>query len=295
LRAGEHLTYDPRRSAMLFARRHRLALELGLLVLVAWLAALAVTSTLHVAVDGVPPALAAPEAPAVAAPVPGPLADYAVIAARDVFNPAPAATGGSGRHGTLRLWGVGLQGSDARAVIEDTTTHRQELYRVGDDVGGRRIVAIDWDRVTLAYAGGEDVLELSPPASEPAEPVEEPPAVAVAPDARIRRTGENAFVVDRRELTGAVGNMSGLMTQLRAVAEVQDGRPAGFRLFQIRDDSLFARLGLRDGDVVQRVNGATIAEPAALLGFLQRLQSEPRVALDIVRGDAPRTLVYDLR
>jgi len=295
LRAGEHLTYDPRRSAMLFARRHRLALELGLLVLVAWLAALAVTSALHVAVDDVPPALAAPEAPAVAAPAPGPLADYAVIAARDVFNPAPAASGGSGRHGTLRLWGVGLQGSDARAVIEDTTTHRQELYRVGDDVGGRRIVAIDWDRVTLAYAGGEDVLELSPPASEPAERVEEPPAVAVAADARIRRTGENAFVVDRRELTGAVGNMSGLMTQLRAVAEVQDGRPAGFRLFQIRDDSLFARLGLRDGDVVQRVNGATIAEPAALLGFLQRLQSEPRVALDIVRGDAPRTLVYDLR
>jgi type II secretion system protein C len=295
LRAGEHLTYDPRRSAMLFARRHRLALELGLLVLVAWLAALAVTSALRVAVDDVPPALAAPEAPAVAAPAPGPLADYGVIAARDVFNPAPAATGGSGRHGTLRLWGVGLQGSDARAVIEDTTTHRQELYRVGDDVGGRRIVAIDWDRVTLAYAGGEDVLELSPPASEPAERVEEPPAVAVSADARIRRTGENAFVVDRRELTGAVGNMSGLMTQLRAVAEVQDGRPAGFRLFQIRDDSLFARLGLRDGDVVQRVNGATIAEPAALLGFLQRLQSEPRVALDIVRGDAPRTLVYDLR
>lgn len=280
---------------MLFARRHRLALELVLLVLVAWLAALAVTSALHVAVDDVPPALAAPDAPAVATSAPGPLADYAVIAARDVFNPAPATSGTSGRRGTLRLWGVGLQGSDARAVIEDTTTHRQELYRVGDDVGGQRIVAIDWDRVTLAHAGGEDVLELSPPASEPTEPAEEPPAVAAAPDARIRRTGENAFVVDRRELTGAVGNMSGLMTQLRAVAEVQDGRPAGFRLFQIRDDSLFARLGLRDGDVVQRVNGATIAEPAALLGFLQRLQSEPRVALDIVRGDAPRTLVYDLR
>jgi general secretion pathway protein C len=85
------------------------------------------------------------------------------------------------------------------------------------------------------------------------------------------------------------------MTQLRAVAEVQDGHPAGFRLFEIADDSVFRRLGLEDGDVVQRVNGKAVADPATLLAFLQRLNHEPRVALDIVRGGTPRTLVYDLR
>ena len=34
---------------------------------------------------------------------------------------------------------------------------------------------------------------------------------------------------------------------------------------------------------------------AELLAFLDRLRTEPRVALDIVRRDAPRTMVYDLR
>ena len=280
---------------MAFARRHQLVVELALLAVVAYLTALGVSAGVRVAVDDVPsaPVDAAPAAPAAVAP----LEDYAVIAARDIFN-SPHA-GGASRDGAspLRLWGVGLDGPAARAVIEDTTTHRQELYRVGDRVGGARVAAIDWDRVTLDRPGGEEVLELSPPASPPAsEPAAEAAAVpAAAPDGRIRRTGENAFIVDRRELAGAVDNMSGLMTQLRAVAEVHDGRPAGFRLFQIRGDSLFARLGLRDGDVVQRVNGAAVGEPAALLGFLQRLRSEPRVALDIVRADVPRTLVYDLR
>ena len=89
--------------------------------------------------------------------------------------------------------------------------------------------------------------------------------------------------------------MSALLTQASAIAELRDGRPAGFRLFQIRADSLFTKLGLQDGDVVQRVNGRAIADPAALLAFLARLKTEPRVALDIVRGDAPRTLVYELR
>ena len=279
---------------MAIARRHQLVLELVLLALVAYLAARGVTTGIGLAVDELP----APPAVAPAADVsgPAPLADYAVIAARDVFNPQAVA---AARPERLRLWGVALQGREARAVIEDLATHRQELYRVGDRAGTARVAAIDWDRVTLERAGGEEVLELAPPAATAGDDTAAPAPAEEAAEAtdreRIRRTGENAWVVDRRELAGTVDNMSGLMTQLRAVAEVRDGRPAGFRLFQIRDDSLFARLGLHDGDVVQRVNGAAIGEPAALLSFLQRLRTEPRVALDIVRGDAPRTLVYDLR
>jgi general secretion pathway protein C len=175
-------------------------------------------------------------------------------------------------------------------VIEDVAAHRQDLYRVGDEVGGARVAAIDWDRVTLSRHGVEETLEIvapGTPAAADAPAGEAAPSPAATPT--IRRTGANGFVVDRRE------NMSGLLTQLRAVAEVQDGRPAGFRLFQLKDDSLFHRLGLENGDVVQRVNGNAVGDPTALLGFLSRLRTEPRVALDVVRGGTPRTLVYELR
>src|SRR6266446_2934229 len=255
-----------------FVRRHRLALELALLAFVAYLAAVGVTTGLGAAVDDVPPA-PAEAAAAVASRAPAPLADYALIAERDVFNPARGRGNGPSSPARLRLWGVGLQGREARAVIEDTATHRQELYRVGEQVGGARIASIDWDRVTLEGDGGEEVLELAPP------------------DDRIRRTAENAFIVDRREVTGAVDNMSGLMTQLRAVAEVREGRPAGFRLFQIRDDSRVAKRGLGNGDVVERVTIPQCADPTALLAFLHRLRTEARAELDSVRGDAPLTLV----
>jgi len=280
---------------MALAPRHRLAIEVALLALVAYLAARGVSDAVRVAFDTVP-SPAAEAAPA-AADGPLPLADYALITERNIFDPA----GGNGRAPVptgLRLWGVALHGGDARAVIEDPATHAQELYRVGDTIGGARVAAIDWDRVTLTGGGGETTLELTSRTGDDATasaPDETSVPPAPARDERIRRTAENAFVVDRRELAGAVDNMSGLLTQLRAVAEVRDGRPAGFRLFQIAGDSLFARLGLRDGDVVQRVNGSPVTDPATLLAFLQRLRTEPRVALDIVRADAPRTMVYDLR
>lgn len=281
---------------MLHLGRHRLALELVLAALVAYLAAFGVAAAVRSVAVALPPA----PVEAAAAPVaPAPLAAYAVITERDVFNSAGSAGSAPGTHatrsGALRLWGVALEGAEARAVIEDTTTHHQDLYRVGEAVADARVAAIDWDRVTLTGPRGEETLELSAPAAGEPAPVETTPTSTAAAADRIRQTAENAWVVDRRELAGAVDNMSGLLTQLRAVAEVREGRPAGFRLFQIRDGSLFARLGLKNGDVVQRVNGTAIADPSALLGFLQRLGHEPRVALDIVRADAPRTLVYDLR
>jgi general secretion pathway protein C len=275
----------------------RLATELALVALIVCLAAFGVSAALRAALDALPPPASDAPVPAPAAAGLDPLDAYEVIAARDIFNPPGHPRAGKVAAGRLRLWGVGLFGSEARAVIEDVTAHRQELYRAGDEIDGARVTAIDWDRVTLARNGVEETLELAPPPVESRG--DDAPAsktlVAATPTPSIRRTGTDAFVVDRRELGGAVDNMSGLLTQLRAVAEVEDGRPIGFRLFQIRDDSIFKRLGLENGDVVRRVNGTAIGDPAALLGFLQRLRSEPRVALDVVRGGTPRTLVYDLR
>src|SRR5881628_1997118 len=106
-----------------FVRRHRLALELALLALVAYLAAVLVTTGLGTAVDDVPPA-PAEAAAAVTSHAPAPLADYALIAERDLFNPARGGGEGPRSHAGLRLWGVGLQGREARAVIEDSATHR---------------------------------------------------------------------------------------------------------------------------------------------------------------------------
>ena len=285
---------------MVLVRRHRRAIELALLALVAYLGALGVSTAVRGALETAPPDTDEP-ADAVAPAALAPLVAYAVIAERDLFNPPHGTAAPRGRGATssrLRLWGVGFRGGEARAVIEDTASHHQDLYRVGDSVGGARLAAIDWDHVTLAHPQGEETLELATaepeaPPSADARPADAPQAAHA--DAHIRRTAENAFVVDRREITGAADNMSGLLTQLRAVAEVAEGRPAGFRLFEIAAGSLFSRLGLQDGDVVQRVNGTAIGDPAALLGFLQRLRTEPRVALDIVRGGVPRTLVYDLR
>jgi len=273
-------------------RRLQLGIELTLLGCVVLLGALAVRTGIQAAVAVVPP----PEPPrrtAADAHALQPLAAYAPIAARDIFNGgAPAGAGTSG----LRLLGVGLNGEAAHAVIEDPTTSKQTLVRVGDELRGLAVSAIGWDEVTLTGDGVRETIELvREPAKRAPQPSETATAAATADAPAIRRTADDAFLVDRRQLGTTLDGLSGLMTELRAVPEMRDGRSAGFRIFQLREQGLFSRLGLENGDVVERVNGESVAEPAALLGFLERLKTEPRVAIDIVRAGSSRTLVYDLR
>jgi general secretion pathway protein C len=276
----------------------RRELELALLAMSTALAVFGVNAAVRLAFDDVPAATPLSALPRAATREP--LDAWAPIATRDLFNGDAAAP--ASVDAKRRLVGVGFQGGEARAAIEDVRTHRQDLVSVGDTVGDARVTSIAWDHVILTGGRGETVLELATAATDhPGEPDvqpdadDAPPRTASAGNATIRQTSPTAFVVDRRELAGAVDDMSGLMTQLRAVAEVQDGRPAGFRLFRMQDDSLFRRLGLQNGDVVQRVNGQAVSDPANLLAFLQRLRTEPRVALDIRRGAERRTMVYDLR
>jgi general secretion pathway protein C len=276
--------------------RLRALLEVSVLAVTAFLAASVLVTTARLWLDdptpGAIPALDAGD-PAAAES----LDAFRTIATRDVFNGLRDGAATRPRL-ALRLWGIGMHGDRAYAVIEDPATGRQVLYRTGDEIGDARVASIAWDHVVLRRPGGDESLPIM---TEPAALAtgarggSDAPVPPRAPDATIRQTGPDAFIVERAALTGAVDNTSGLLTQLRAVPEVADGRPVGFRLFQINPESIFTRLGLRNGDVVQRVNGSTLANPASLLGFLQRLRDEPRVALDIVRAGDARTLVYDLR
>src|SRR5262249_61409266 len=130
------------------SRRLRLALELGLVLVVVTLAAYGVSAALRAATSGdVSTAAFEPHGSGDVRHALDPLDSYGVIAARDVFNPA-AATDRRVAEG-LRLWGVGVHGTTGHAVIEDLETHRQELSRVGDTTPAPPIVPIPSDRATL--------------------------------------------------------------------------------------------------------------------------------------------------
>ena len=128
------------------------------------------------------PTPAAPRTATVAAPAratenvdPG-LSGYAVIAARNLFNPARSETAvAMAPVAKPILHGVVIDGAKSRAFLEDPAAKRVAGYSAGDMIGGGRIQRISDDRVVIARAEG--LLEVL--LRDPSKP--KAPAVTAAP------------------------------------------------------------------------------------------------------------------
>jgi len=283
-----------------------IALNLLLLATIAFFGA-RVASTLVAARLAAPPTrVPVAAAPPSASAVVEPESAYAVIAERDVFNAVKhqgAETRDAGEPYkrtdlNLKLWGTALahDPSESFAIIEDLAARRQGLYRVGDAVLDVATLArVEWDRVVLDRDSGEEVLEIS---SARASGKDAAPAGGAAPAAggeRIRKTADNKFLIDRRELESTVANINEVFTQARAVPFFENGKTVGFRVFAIKPGSVFEKIGLQNGDVINRVNGVELTDPTKAISLFTELQNEGHIAVDLQRNKQAKNFSYEIR
>lgn len=282
-----------------------IALNLLLLGMIALFAARIVSAFVAARLAApAPPAAAAP--PTVAPASVDPESAYAVIAERDVFNAvkrvggtddpsAPAAYKRTDLN--LKLWGTALAHapSGSFAIIEDQAARRQMLYRVGDTILEVATLArVEWDRVVLSRDGAEEVLEISS-ARQSGKDSAAPGAAPAAANERIKKTADGKFLIDRRELESTVANINEVFTQARAVPFFQDGKTVGFRVFAIKPGSVFEKIGLQNGDVINRVNGVELTDPTKAISLFTELQNEGHIAVDLQRNKQAKNFSYEIR
>jgi len=282
-----------------------IALNLFLLALIAFFGARIASTMVAARLATPPPASSTAAAPQVASAAVEPESAYAVIAERDVFNavkregPEPSSSSAAIKRTdlNLKLWGTALAHDPAQsfAIIEDQAARRQSLYRVGDPVLEVATLArVEWDRVILDRDGSEEVLAISS-----ARPSGKDAAAAGGASAtggeRIRKTADNKFLIDRRELEQTVANINEVFTQARAVPFFENGKTVGFRVFAIKPGSVFEKIGLQNGDVINRVNGVELTDPTKAISLFTELQNEGHIAVDLQRNKQAKNFSYEIR
>lgn len=250
------------------------------------------------------------------------LADYRPIDDRNIFNanpkppepetPEPVAVAEPGpvvpamptTPLAITLIGTAVvEGGRSFALIENRSELR--LVREQDEVDvGAVLVAVLPDRIKVERGGTIQEFLLHPPedASAPARSARTRaiarPAPSPPPDTSsdtIRMVGDNSWLIDKGEIEQASSNMNQLMTQIRVVPNFTDGQPDGFKVFAIRPGSLFAKIGLQNGDVVKRINGLDIQGPEEAFEAYQRLKDETNIQIDLSRRGENATFTYEIR
>ncbi|HEY4187821.1 MAG TPA: type II secretion system protein GspC [Polyangia bacterium] len=188
------------------------------------------------------------------------------------------------------------------AVIRDTEKNSAGPYAIGGTVHDATIVDIQETRIYLDDAGKPEFLDLldPPPAPPAAAAAAPPPAPSTDPfvaemDKGIKKTGENSFEIQRGTVDSMLGNMALLSRSARIVPEVRDGKSAGFRLFSVRADGPFGKIGLQNGDVIYAINGLEMTSPDNALMIYTKLKAANHISVALERNGTKLTKDYNIR
>ena len=202
----------------------------------------------------------------------------------------------------LSLIGTG-EGEDAPsfAVIEDRSTREQRVYRLQDVVKDGAILAkVERNQVVVRQGAQEQILTLY---TDGTEDVAAPGAIGVqrasleatTPTPGVRQVQPNRWVLDKQEVTAALSNLPQLLTKARVIPNFTDGKPDGFKILAIVPDSLYAKIGLQNGDVLQQINGVEIKDPENFMRVFQQLKDETNIAVDFLRNNRRESFAYEIR
>ena len=234
-----------------------------------------------------------------------PLTHYTAIVDRNLFNTkgtpvaiSPKTVNVEGLQQTslkLKLWGtVTGKKEEAYAVIEESGTRKQNLFRVGDAVQEATLKLILREKVVLNVKGKDEILELEKPVASKGR-VYKPSSKRPA-GSRARRPARTRRITLRRsQIDTALEDVNKLMSQVNIKPHFQDGQPDGLMLSRIRPNSIFMRMGLRNGDIITGVNGNNIQSVEDIMSFYGNLKTAERLSLQMKRGGRPRTIEYTVR
>ena len=130
----------------------------------------------------------------------------------------------------------------------------------------------------------------SEPASVPAAPVGGGSSTADCPE------WKSPVAVERAAVVRAVDRGLGHWLAGVGVTAVRDGgRFRGWRVDRLYpDDPCYARVDVRPGDVIVRVNGSTLERPEHANQVFQRLRTAPRLQIVRLREGVPATINLEI-
>jgi general secretion pathway protein C len=194
----------------------------------------------------------------------------------------------------LRLWGtVTRQNAASYAVIEDTKTREQNLYRTGDAVQNATVKMIFREKIVLAVDNQDEILTMEKPVASKSR------FRAGRKNTRSPRLPTSSYVrkitLNRERLESAMENLGQLMDQATIRPYIEDGRPAGISISGIKPNAIFRRMRLRNGDIITGVNGRSIESVEDAIAVFEDLTTSSEILVDIKRRGRRQRLDYRIK
>jgi general secretion pathway protein C len=236
-----------------------------------------------------------------------PLSAYKTVLDRDLFDTRSAAAKPGSKTVdvesleetklNLKLWGTvsGVKGGNY-AVIEDVKAREQNLYRTGDAIQTATVKQIYRQKVVLTVNGKDEILQMQELQSGKAGLRPGGPAARAGTSSSASGKVRSQRISLRRSyIEKSMEDMASLMTQVQIRPHMEGGVAAGLSLSSIKPNSIFRRMGLRNGDIITGVDGTEITTVDDALRLYENLKSASNLSVQLKRRGREKNIEYTIR
>lgn len=194
------------------------------------------------------------------------------------------------------------------ATIRFKKTMRMRLVAKGTKIDEYEITRVESKRVSFKRGKQTGYLELFPDASKDSKPAVKKPSPhgrrrrggpkgkwRDAVNRGVRKVGPNKYEIDRSLVQSFISNTAMAGRDAAIYPHTKNGKPDGFRLGRVRPGGIFAKLGMRSGDVLNSVNNMNITSLDKALEMFTKLQGANHMTIGLTRYGRPRTLDYSIK
>jgi len=240
---------------------------------------------------------------------PAPLTDYSAIVEHNIFCALPGtnkpvseandvAMRQAGPQLGLELVGTVTGGpAVARAIILKPGSKIPGLYKTGDVVAAAAIENIEKDAVVLRRNGEMMLLSMGAakakgmPGTEKTIASQDGKGQPTTPKDDSYRSSSDSAVVIRTGLK----SIESLLRDAVIEPYSHQGQMQGMRITGLENIPGAEQTGLRNGDVIQAVNGNRLTSKKKAFQVFKKARSGPSITVDLLRGEQVRKLTFLLK
>ena len=190
----------------------------------------------------------------------------------------------------LVLWGTVTGQKSVYAVIEDKENRKQALYQPGDLIQGAKLKKILRNQVILSYQGKDQLLEIQ------TDLTNSDSSKNIAQFQKFKEKSEVKPVPANKMIGHFVpdnlADFSAMMRQIKFRPHFSQGEADGLMVYGIRPNTVFMRIGLKNGDVIKTINDKPVISRNDILNLFTDAQVEENLKLTLLRSGNIKELSY---
>ena len=187
------------------------------------------------------------------------------------------------------------------AIFENKKKKEQELFKKGEEVFGKgRLVSVEESQAQILRNNNLytyslfSVDESAPPTSTnrfAAKTTSRLPTVVSA-----REPDKTKWSFERNKVKTIIKDINTVLYDAKlTLNETGDKKSAGYKVSQVTKKGVFQQGGVKNGDVIQKVNGLDVTSKMNWPKLFGQLKSKSKFKVDILRNGTPVTLQYKIQ